>query len=301
VGKAKRRARLHVTGTVRPRGRASLDSLAVLPRLELSSRPRKSPYALVLSDARGRVVGRFPFRPTEVGEDSARSIDEVVPFRRDTRRIAIMRGRRKLDSARVSAHAPTVRLIAPKKKKLSEKSVKVRWRARDADRGHPTVTLLYTPDGKRYLPVASHLRRRTYRVELTELPGGRRAGFRVVANDGVLTAIDDSARLRVPAKPPRVAIATPAPGTALTAGQPVELAASVLDLQDVPFRSSGVVWRSSLQGELGRGNTISASLSPGIHEIAATATNSMGKSAAATVTVRVDAVPPVVVAEASGP
>jgi hypothetical protein len=298
--KKARGPRLHVTGTLPRRARASFDSLAVMHGLKLTPRPRKSPYAVVLRDARGRTVGRYPFKPSEVGEDSTLSVDEVVPFKRVTRRITIVKGRRTLDSARVSPHRPSAELTSPTKKRLRG-AVKVRWRVRDADGGHPRVTLLYTPDGKRYIPVAADLRKRSYRVDLAALPGGKRAAFRVVANDGVLTGRDDSTRLRVPAKAPLVSIATPAPGTALTADQPVQLAATVLDLQDPRFESERLAWRSSLQGELGSGQAISAGLSPGTHEITATATNSRGKSASATVSVQVDAVPPVVVAEAVGP
>jgi hypothetical protein len=68
--------------------------------------------------------------------------------------------------------------------------------------------------------------------------------------------------------------------------------ASVSDLQDPKFAESRIVWRSSIQGELGRGSAITAALAPGTHEITATATNSAGRSGSATVTVAVTAVPP---------
>ncbi len=113
--------------------------------------------------------------------------------------------------------------------------------------------MLYAADGKHYVPVANDLRRRSARVDLSELGGGPRAALRVVVSDGVLTGSDASKRHRVPAKPPRVSIATPANGAAVTEGEPVQLIASVSDPQDVPFGSSGVVWTSSLAGELGRG------------------------------------------------
>ena len=70
--------------------------------------------------------------------------------------------------------------------------------------------MLYAADGKHYAPVANDLRGRSARVDLSELGGGRRAALRVVVSDGVLTASDTSKRHRVPAKPPRVSIATPA-------------------------------------------------------------------------------------------
>jgi hypothetical protein len=193
----------------------------------------------------------------------------------------------------VSGHSPTVRLLKPKPKKRLDKRVEVRWRARDADGGRLTSTVLYAADGKHYVPVATDLRRRSTRIDLSELGGGRRAALRVVVSDGVLTDKDTSKRHRVPAKPPRVSIASPADGAALTEAEPVQLVASVVDPQDIPFRSSNVVWTSSIAGDLGRGAAIAASLPSGKQELTATATNSHGLSGVATVSVDVHAVPPV--------
>jgi hypothetical protein len=239
------------------------------------------------------VTARYRVRAVEVGEDSTKSIDAVVPFKPGTRRISLTGSDRKIDSARVSRHSPTVRLLKPKRGKRLGKKVKLSWRARDADGGRLTTTVLYAADGKHYVPVANDLRRRSARVDLRELGGGRRAALRVVVSDGVLTGTDVSKRHRVAVKPPRVSIASPAPGAVLTEGEPVQLVAPVSDPQDIPFRSSNVVWSSSLTGELGRGAAVSASLPAGAQQLTATATNSAGESASASVSVDVHAVPPV--------
>ena len=63
--------------------------------------------------------------------------------------------------------------------------------------GRLTATVLYAADGKHYVPVANDLRRRSARVDLSELGGGRRAALRVVVSDGVLTGSDASKRHRV--------------------------------------------------------------------------------------------------------
>ena len=293
AAKAKRKPRLQVRATVSANGRGRIDSLAVLGGLTPTPAPKRGKLQVVLRGAGGRTLARHRVKDVEVGEDSARSVDAVVAFKPGTRRISLTRSDRTLDSARVSKHSPTVALLKPKPKKRLGERVKVRWRARDADGGRLTSTVLYAADGKHYAPVANDLRGRSARVDLSELGGGRRAALRVVVSDGVLTAGDTSKRHRVPAKPPRVSIATPANGAALTEGEPVQLVASVLDPQDIPFGASGVVWSSSLAGELGRGAALSATLPPGTQELTATATNSAGLSAAASVTVDVHAVPPV--------
>lgn len=294
--------RLAVTGALTLRsGRLSLKPLWVRPGLRLSQRPRKSNYAIALRGAGGRLLARYPIKP-DVMSDPPRPraatalIDEVVPFRAGTHRIAVTKGKRTLGSVRVSAHAPNVDLLAPRHGKLG-KRVTVRWRSSDVDGGRRLYSLLYSHDGKHFTPIAAGLRKTSQRVDLRRLPGGSRARFVVIASDGVRTGSDRSNRaLKVPVKRPRVLIATPRQGARLTAGQPVSLLASVSDPQQQRLPSRRLVWRSSVQGVLGRGLAITAALEPGDHVISFRATNRAGKSAVASVTVTVPAVPPRVVA-----
>jgi hypothetical protein len=286
--------RLSVLGSVSADGRrASLDSLAVLERGPLSPRRKHGGYAIVLRDARGRVLGRYGFKPTDVGEDVRNSIDEVVPFKRGTRRIEVVAGSRRLAAARVSAHAPSVTVTAPNGGGKLGKRVTVRWRSRDADGGRRTYTVLYSPGGKRSIPIATGVHGSSLRVDLAGLPGGEHARFEVIANDRVRTGGDTSRPFKVGAKKPRVSISTPATGAELAADQLVQLVATVDDPQDVRFEARHLVWRSSIQGKLGRGTAIAAALTAGTHKLTATATNSAGKKAKASVTVNVTAPPPV--------
>jgi hypothetical protein len=298
---AQRRARgpkLSVTGTLALRsGRLSLAPLWVRPGLRLSQRPRRSNYAIVLRGAGGRRLARYPFRPDEMSDPpsprrATALVDEVIPFRAGTRRIAVTRRRRTLASVRVSAHAPTVRLLAPRGRRLQGR-VTVRWRSRDADGGRRWYTLLYTHDGKRFTPVAAGLRRRSLRVDLRTLPGGSRARFLVLASDGVRSGSDRSDRaVSVAAKRPRVLITAPRQGAELRADQPVSFLGSVSDLQQPRLPARRLVWRSSVQGELGRGLAITAALRPGNHVITLQATNRAGRSGAASVNVTAPPVPP---------
>ena len=300
---AARSPRLAVTGSLTLRsGRLSLEPPSVRPGLRLSQRPRRSNYAIALHGAGGRLLARYPIKP-DVMSDPPRPraatalIDEVVPFRAGTRRITVTKGKRTLASVRVSAHAPKVDLLAPRRGKLG-KRVTVRWRSTDADGGRRSYTLLYSHDGKRFTPVAAGLGKTSLRVDLRNLPGGSRARFMVIASDGVRTGSDRTDRaLKVPVKRPRVLIATPRQGAQLASGQPVSLLASVSDPQQQRLPSGRLVWTSSVQGVLGHGLAVTAALEPGDHVISLRATNRGGKSAVASVTVSVPAAPPRVVAD----
>jgi hypothetical protein len=291
--------RLAINASLRlPSEKLHLSSMAAMRGLTPTRRPKHSPYQVELLGRGGRTLASYPIEPKlqsdlPAGREVA-LIDEVVRFDRGTKRVAITKGSKTLASRPVSASAPQVRVTSPRKgKRKLGKSVRVRWRGSDADRDRLTYTLLYSNDGDDYIPVAAHLRKRSYKVDLRSLPGGRKARFRVVANDGVLTgAARSKGKLRVPAKPPRVSILSPEPGASVVEKSQVQLAASVEDLQDANVKRRSIVWRSSEQGTLGRGATITTTLKPGSHEISVRAKNSAGRSAGAKVDVEVAAVPP---------
>ncbi len=299
--------RLVVNGSLAPKtGRVSLRPLLALRGPTLTERPRHSPYAIVERGSGNRVLARYPFAPkvaTDLppGEREA-SVHEIVPFNRATRRIVVEKRGRVLVSRTVSRHAPTVKLLAPRGGGRLGRHVRVRWRSHDADGGRLTYSLLYSPGGKSFVPVAADLHKTSYLVDTSRLPGGRRARFRVIATDGVLTGSATSKKpVSVAFKPPRVAIVSPGPGSTFTEGDRIQFAASVEDLQSTRFPPRDVVWRSSLQGVIGRGETISAALKPGDHAISVRATNRGGRSATATVTVHVAAIPPPFDASTAGP
>jgi hypothetical protein len=293
-----------ITGTLTvSTGKLALEPLWARAGLTPTERVSESAYAIEMLGAGGRQLARYPFKPRELSDPSSPAaakalISEVVPFPAATRQIAIMHGNRTLASVPVSAHAPKVRLLSPNGGKALGKRVTVRWRSSDVDGNRRWYTLLYSPDGKRVIPVATELTGTSLRVDLRTLPGGSRARFEVVASDGVRTASDRSDRsFAVPVKPPRVSIATPADEAELVAGGQITFVGSGSDLQDGQLAVSQLVWVSSLQGVLGSGPSITTTLLPGTHVITLTATNRAGRSAVARVTVSVRPVPPVVVAE----
>ena len=271
--------------------RLDLGTIATGRGLTLTERPKRSAYEIVL-----RGPGRdksYPFEPKEIadlpeGQERA-EVHEVVPFEPGTQKIAIEQNGRALETVKVSRNAPSVK-VGKVKKKGDE--VKVRWRSRDRDGGKRTHSVLYSADGKEYLPVASGLRGNSYKLDLDELPGGKKARIRVVANDGVLTGSDTSKDFKVAVKAPDVSILAPAAGTTFDADDQIQLVAGVQDLQDQQFAAKDIVWRSDVQGKLGTGTALLTHLDAGSHEITATATNSGRKSGSASIRVEVEAVPP---------
>jgi hypothetical protein len=117
-----------------------------------------------------------------------------------------------------------------------------------------------------------------------------------VNNDGILGLEDaiyvlqalSGSRQIIPHYPD-VAINAPSQGSVFKFGTSITFAGSSVDVEDGSLSGNAMVWASSLDGQIGTGESISRSnLSVGMHTITLTATDngSLAKSAAVTIEVR---------------
>ena len=91
---------------------------------------------------------------------------------------------------------------------------------------------------------------------------------------------------------PTVTITAPDSGATFTQGATATFAGTATDTQDGTI-SSGLVWTSSINGNLGTGASVSTStLSVGTHTITASSTDSGNLTTTASITVNVTAAPP---------
>jgi hypothetical protein len=101
--------------------------------------------------------------------------------------------------------------------------------------------------------------------------------------------------------PPNVSIIAPADFAHFTLGQDITYTAQVSDPIDGTLPSQAIVWRED-GNEIGRGTQIVRHGTPlGLHSITVTATNGDGKSASATISVRVLTPPGEVTASITSP
>jgi hypothetical protein len=100
--------------------------------------------------------------------------------------------------------------------------------------------------------------------------------------DSVLVKIDAN-------QPPSVTITSPNEGDTFGAGAVVSFTSTVVDVEDTTLPPGALVWRSSLDGQIGTGLSVSTSLSVGLHTITLTATDSHGDTGADQIQVTVQA------------
>lgn len=97
-----------------------------------------------------------------------------------------------------------------------------------------------------------------------------------------------------PNEPPTPTIAGPADGQTFSVGQTVTFEGSATDPEQGPLPGTSLVWASSLDGQLGSGASLQRSdLSEGVHVVTLTATDALGATGSAAISITVANLPPV--------
>lgn len=249
-------------------------------------------YSIQLLNGSNSLLANYAFTPEVIDEaPDLLGFTQVVTFTAGTAQVRLVRNSDNmvLTVAPVSAHAPTVSNVALQgAPNPVTGTVTLGWIANDQDGNALTFDVFYSRDGGATLqPLAVNVGGQSMQLDTARLGGGT-AILRVVASDGVNTARADSAPFTVANKPPLPRILTPNDGLHIHYGQLVNLSGEAEDAQDGGVSGIGLAW-SYQNGMLGTGPLLSVDDLPvGPNLITLTATNSLGLSAAVSLTVTVD-------------
>ena len=225
----------------------------------------------------------FPPEPT-----SKVDVSFIVPWVDGTQSVALVHGEELLDERLVSNNPPQVLITSPTGAEtwnLGE-THEVAWQGLDLDGDSLVYTLFYSNNGgAEWILLAGDLTATTYPVDVNSMAGGSDVRFRVVATDGINTAVDETDQaITIPNQPPSPNILNPASGSVVVPGGLVVLQGSATDMEDGTLPDGSLVWSSNRQGELGVGPSVALNtLNPGKHVITLTATDSYGISVQASV------------------
>lgn len=264
--------------------------------LPASDRP-PGDYTVELLDSAQRVLAARSFQPifffTHRPQPPPRvPFNITVPYPATTARIVLKRGSTELASRLVSPSPPTVRVLAPNGGETVNASTTVTWSSADPDGGALTHTVLYSPDGVRWIPLALGLTGSSFVWDTSLAPGSSAARIRVFASDGVNEASDTSdAPFSVQAKGPSFAIAAPADRATLPANETVVLQGSGFDPEDGELPDAALTFTSSLDGVLGTGRQVLVNrLATGVHTLTLAGSDKHGNPAQTSIVVTVGAV-----------
>ncbi|HEX6229265.1 MAG TPA: hypothetical protein VFZ41_07355 [Solirubrobacterales bacterium] len=248
----------------------------------------------------GGIVSDTPVlaRPTHIDTGGTGTnvvqVSAVVPAARG-RTVELLKSGAVLDTHSRSNSTPKVRLIAPRKgaRVGSRRALRVRWRARDANRDPLLASLDFSANGgRRWRPVATGLKGRKFALPLSYLARSRNARLRVRVSDGWNETASVSGRFSVAGPAPQVSIELPRNRTRLRADEPLNLEGIAFDDRSRALEGRSVKWFDGRR-LLGRGTrTTVLSLRPGRHTIRLVARDRSGRAGQAKVRVIVTRVKP---------
>ena len=150
-------------------------------------------YALVVTDAAGKRLGRFPFNPRFRYSESEEDVNLIsfgyrIPRPAGAAGIELHGPAGVLVREAISPNAPSVTISAPAagaEVAPGPKGIAVTWSATDPDGDTLTYALLYSPDGgKRWVDAVPFPTQTSANVPVGLLAAGGQHLFRVVASDG---------------------------------------------------------------------------------------------------------------------
>jgi hypothetical protein len=141
----------------------------------------------------------------------------------------------------------------------------VAWAAQDEDGDPLTSSVLYSPDGHSWTPLAAGLTASSWVWNLAGVPGGAEAKIRVVVSDGFNQGFDDSEGFfQVAGKPPLVTILDPRPDARFLHGQAISLRGFAVDPEGGPL---SVAWFIDVQAVATNLTALVPSPAPGPHHL----------------------------------
>jgi hypothetical protein len=281
-----------VSGRINGSGQAEFDAVYQVEVADYVAPQGGSDFCLVLENSLGERLSGHCFDLSL--EDARRygraaTFTYALPYMPDASRLALLRGGERLAQRPFSANAPTIEILSPAVGTVLPNVVEVAWRGHDADGDSLSYILSYSPDdGGSWYHLAYEFKGNRLVVDMSRLPGGEEALFRLMASDGAHTALAMAGPFAVENRPPQTFILLPEDGLAVYNGQTLLLSGYGYDLEDGLLSDDGLHWFSDVAGYLGSGRQIVArDLSPGRHVITLTAADSSGQSTAANIQIEV--------------
>lgn len=305
-------ARMLVLGAIYT-ATAQLDAAFIIPNAP-DLKPRvPGPYDLVLRNAAGAELARYPFTPEEGVDDVLREdannqdddhlevkfVAELVPHSAGARRVDLEGPDGLLASIMPGAQSPVVTLLSPNGGEIiSDDSVTVSWTASDADGDPLAILIQYSPDNGLTWEVVGQYQAggglgpaavQSIGIDRGNLVVGSEALFRIWVSDGLNTISDQSdASLTLLNAPPTAVVLAPETAATFSSSQTIALIGDAYDPDSGSLDDSQLTWASDLDGSLGQGQSLSVSgLSPGVHTITFQANDGAGGLASDTVNVTV--------------
>ena len=223
-------------------------------------------------------------------DNTAIPIRVTVKFPENAAKVVIKRGDKEIFAKTLSKATPAVAFTGFVEGRQLSNNTTLTWEATDGDGDSLTYQIWYYRNvDERYL-VSTNITGTSLEVDLTDYPGTDRGWFVILATDGVRTGMSESPDVSVPYKAPDILNNIP-DGKRFKVTDIVEIPGKVYDAQDGWLWSEGYEWYVDGKFWDNYGNFYffhhPYMLTPGIHTITLTATNSAGVSSTKDFTIEI--------------
>ena len=291
----------NVNGTL-PRSGINLHPIFTETMLGTSD-PGSGTYSIQEQSASGQVIYTRYFTPVFGTTDTTGTdfttdpmFSEFIPATAGTASIVIVDPNgNSLISVPLVGAPPTVTITSPAAGFVGNGQQTLSWTIQSKTAISFTSRIFYSIDGGTTWQSIDQTTATVDQLDFNTLPGATAALIRIDVSDGVNTGSATSAPFSVPKKTPAtIVINSPVSGAIQKAANPVYLEGEAWDADDGVLTGTALQWSDSMQGVLGTGSLLAASLQPGNHTITLTATDSDGNSITATTQITLGGSPPVV-------
>ena len=283
-----------VAGTIAGDDQAALDPIYqfTLPAGGIDAVSGSGPYQIQVRSVAGDLLAERRFELSAalagVAAEAEGYFAELLPYPAGAAEVRIVHNGQVLAIRSASAHAPQVQLLAPAggEQWPATGVATIAWTGSDGDGDEVFYTVQYSLDnGLSWQTLAEQLTSTTLEVDLARLAGATQARVRVLASDGLNTAMAQTAStFRVANKRPSAAILAPQAGATVAAYQPLLVQGMATDPEDGPLPAAQLSWLLDAKINLGRGPQIQVDhLTVGPHQLALRAEDSAGAPVTATV------------------
>lgn len=185
-------------------GEFILDPYYLMPEGTPKNLPTDGDLLIQLRDTNDEILyqGGLPSSVKFIGTDLP-PIDLVplaatVPFPENTRYVVISLSGEELERRLVSAHPPTITVLSPQSGQTIDQPINVSWRVSDPDSDPVYVTILLSSDeGETWETVAVDVEGNSYDIETISLGTSDQYWIKLLATDGIRTAVATSGPFRV--------------------------------------------------------------------------------------------------------
>jgi len=261
---------------------AELRPLIAAQNLELTPEATEPNCYLVFLSQTMFELGTFKFIPLEnEGSSIEGPFFVVVDLPADTALIKVVIDGVTAAELRLTDNSPTVQVLSPNGGEQVGEQLDIAWSASDMDGDKLKYIIEFSNNnGAKWSPIAIDYNDNELVVDSNYLPGGPNCLIKVIASDGWNRSEDISdAPFSITTKPPKVNILEPADGSILLYSSNMQGRCTVYDPETGYITDPNkIIWSSSIDGFLGKGNLTGFRLSLGNHILSLTATDLEGKN-----------------------